>query len=51
MNPNNCETCKHRLNNPDDGWCYMFRDEPDAVCMKHTGREDDFKVLIDLGEL
>jgi len=29
----------------------MFRDEPDAVCMKHTGREDDFKVLIDLGAM
>lgn len=37
MNPNNCTTCNHKQN-PDGGHCYMFRDEPDDVCMQHTGR-------------
>lgn len=37
-NPNNCNTCKHKQN-PDGGWCYMFRDEPTEVCMQHTGRQ------------
>jgi len=43
MNPNNCETCEYKhLKSPDqtdDGWCYMFRDEPQEVCMLHTGRK------------
>lgn len=36
MNPNNCATCEHKRN-PDGGWCYMFRDEPNDICMQHTG--------------
>jgi hypothetical protein len=36
-NPNNCATCDHKRN-PDGGWCYMFRVEPDSVCMCHTAR-------------
>jgi len=38
MNPNNCETCKHKQN-PDGGWCYMFEHEPSFVCRQHTERE------------
>lgn len=37
QNPNNCAGCKHKQH-PDGGWCYMFRDEPTDVCMKHTAR-------------
>ena len=36
-NPNNCATCDHKRN-PQSGWCYAFRDEPNDVCMQHTGR-------------
>jgi hypothetical protein len=36
-NPNNCAACDHKRN-PDGGWCYMFRDEPKEVCMRHTAR-------------
>lgn len=36
-NPNNCSTCHHKPNG-DEGWCYMFRDEPTDVCMQHSGR-------------
>lgn len=36
MNPNNCETCRHKQN-PDGGHCYMFRDAPNERCMQHTG--------------
>ena len=50
MNPNNCETCAHKLN-PDGGWCYMFRDEPTEVCMQHTGREESFDMLRELKRL
>ena len=43
MNPNNCETCEYkRLKSPDqveDGHCYMFRDEPQEICMQHTLRK------------
>ena len=35
-NPNNCACCYHKQR-PDGGWCYMFRNEPHEVCMKHTG--------------
>lgn len=38
MNPNNCSTCDH-FKDPDEGHCYMFRDEPTEVCMQHTGRQ------------
>lgn len=40
MNPNNCETCKHKQNS-DGGHCYMFQDEPTERCMQHT----ELKVL------
>lgn len=36
-NPNNCAMCEHKKH-PDGGWCYMFRDEPQAVCLQHTTR-------------
>ncbi len=36
-NPNNCAACDHKRN-PQGGWCYMFRDEPQEVCMKHSAR-------------
>lgn len=36
-NPNNCGACDHKRN-PDGGWCYMFRDEPQATCLQHTMR-------------
>lgn len=36
-NPNNCAACDHK-HHPDGGWCYMFRDEPEQVCAKHTAR-------------
>jgi hypothetical protein len=34
MNMANCATCVHKQN-PDGGWCYMFRHEPESTCMKH----------------
>jgi hypothetical protein len=34
-NPNNCSTCLHKKD-PDGGWCYMFRNEPDTICNLHT---------------
>ena len=34
-NPNNCATCDHKRN-PQGGWCYMFRSEPERVCLCHT---------------
>lgn len=34
-NPNNCAGCDHKRH-PQGGWCYMFRDEPDRVCLCHT---------------
>ena len=34
-NPNNCQHCGHKQN-PDGGWCYMFRMEPTGPCSKHT---------------
>lgn len=36
-NPNNCATCSHKQN-PAGAWCYMFLDEPTAVCAQHTAR-------------
>lgn len=30
----NCSTCEYRRK-PDDGYCYMFREEPEGVCAKH----------------
>jgi hypothetical protein len=26
------------MQNPDGGHCYMFSNEPNDVCMQHTGR-------------
>lgn len=36
----NCNTCKHKQH-PDGGWCYMFRDQPNGVCAKHTPPAQD----------
>lgn len=33
----NCGTCRHKQN-PDGGWCYMFRDEPQGECKKWVAR-------------
>lgn len=42
-NPNNCETCDYKRmqtsGDDEDGWCYMFREEPTEVCMQHTARK------------
>lgn len=35
MNPNLCETCEHKRD-PDGGWCYMFKNEPQKPCYHHT---------------
>lgn len=35
-NPNDCATCDHRTSESDDGWCYMFREEPHVRCAKHS---------------
>ena len=32
---NACEHCGHKQN-PDGGWCYMFRVEPTWPCVQHT---------------
>lgn len=38
-NPNNCEACEYKaMNDGEDGHCYMFKNEPTEVCMRHTGR-------------
>lgn len=42
-NPNNCETCGHKAR-PEGGHCYMFRHEPEDVCMVHTARRDLYDV-------
>lgn len=40
-NPNNCLTCDYKRINSDGAlWCYMLKDEPHEVCMRHTGRID-----------
>lgn len=38
MNPNNCATCEHK-ENPQGGFCYMFKDEPISVCRYMVGSE------------
>ena len=43
-NPNECATCDHKAD-PDGGWCYMFRDEPTEVCMKHTSHLADLRQI------
>ncbi len=42
INPNRCETCHHKQT-PEGGWCYMFRTEPDDVCLRHTARHEEWK--------
>ena len=37
MGVNNCSTCDYKRH-PDGGHCYMFREEPEGVCMQHTMR-------------
>jgi hypothetical protein len=37
-NPNNCDRCDHKKH-PDGGWCYMFKNEPDGFCAKHTAKK------------
>lgn len=46
-NPNNCSTCDYKQH-PDDGHCYMFRDEPQDVCMQHTARKRAFFSFVQL---
>lgn len=40
-NPMNCETCDHKKNAPVGTHCYMFQEEPTALCQQHTA----FKML------
>lgn len=48
-NPNNCSTCYYKQVAEDaDGWCYMFRNEPNEVCMDHTGRRMSVEAIIKL---
>ena len=57
MNPNNCSTCHHKNDPSGEGFCYMWRNEPDYVCREHTGRKEAdrlFSMLaggVPLGEL
>lgn len=31
-----CFGCRHRVLQPDDGWCYMFRERPEVLpCSQH----------------
>lgn len=49
MNPNNCETCEYKkINNDKTLHCYMFKDEPDDVCMQHSGRRESFVDIVNL---
>lgn len=32
---NNCASCEHKKR-PEGGHCYMFRTEPEGICMQHT---------------
>ncbi|HET8694998.1 MAG TPA: hypothetical protein VFM33_10060 [Aquabacterium sp.] len=44
-NPNNCETCDYRKLQEPGMHCYMFREEPKAVCMKHSSLNEVFKAM------
>lgn len=48
MGCNNCLTCDYKeMRSPGDDspqHCYMFREEPDDVCMQHTGRKDQHRL-------
>lgn len=35
MKTNNCDTCEYKQLTQ-GGWCYMFREEPQEHCHKHT---------------
>ena len=56
-NPNNCAACDHKQHQ-DGRWCYLFRNEPQALCLQHTMRRgmtpaeviDDLAVLRRSGE-
>lgn len=43
----NCATCDHKKERV-DGWCYMFREEPEGRCYLHTGEKGP---LTDLEQL
>lgn len=48
QNPNNCLTCEHytaQFDGKEEQHCYMFKDEPDDVCMQHTGRTEGCRNL------
>ena len=34
---NFCSTCRHMLNNPDSGHCYMFKEEPVKCVLNDPG--------------
>jgi hypothetical protein len=36
--PNDCRTCKYRESGDDAYHCYMFKEEPTTLCMKHQDR-------------
>jgi hypothetical protein len=42
MNPNNCAACDYSKYPHEGGHCYMFRNEPDGVCLQHTARRGVF---------
>lgn len=37
--PNSCRTCKHRESGDDAYHCYMFKVEPEPLCMQHQDRK------------
>jgi hypothetical protein len=46
-NPNNCSTCEHKqINEDNELWCYMFKEEPKEQCMQHTGNHAAFDKLV-----
>lgn len=47
MNKANCSTCDHKKN-PDGGWCYMFRQEPEFTCQIHTNKKVRITHVLDL---
>ena len=33
----NCSTCEYKIIKHDgNGWCYMFENKPDNLCLTHT---------------
>lgn len=43
----NCATCEHKAASG-DGWCYMFKQEPEGRCYLHTAEKGP---LTDLQQL